>query len=138
MLGHYKAPAGGHLTQKEILGHTLESYATRAQTSALTNTESRRYYESCYFKLVGYVLGQCFFDKKDLEEIKKQAIRAFVSKTGYNRNMAKAIRNGPFAYGGSAFTTLCNVQGIEQTKNFLRHARSHSKANTLLRIALSW
>eukprot|EP00957_Ditylum_brightwellii_P163634 12458872-Ditylum_brightwellii.AAC.1 len=30
-LGHYKAPTGGHLTQKEILGDTLESYATKAQ-----------------------------------------------------------------------------------------------------------
>eukprot|EP00957_Ditylum_brightwellii_P040618 3074488-Ditylum_brightwellii.AAC.1 len=41
-LGHYKAPAWGHLKQKEILGDTLESYAKKAQTSALTNTESRR------------------------------------------------------------------------------------------------
>eukprot|EP00957_Ditylum_brightwellii_P052167 3955192-Ditylum_brightwellii.AAC.1 len=41
MLGHHKAPAGGHLTQKEILRATLESYATKAQTNALPNTESR-------------------------------------------------------------------------------------------------
>ena len=70
-LGHHKAPVGRHLIQKEILGDTSESYATKAQTSALTNMESRRYYESCYLKLAGYMLGQCFFDKKDLEEIKK-------------------------------------------------------------------
>eukprot|EP00957_Ditylum_brightwellii_P011534 872636-Ditylum_brightwellii.AAC.1 len=137
-LGHYKAPAGGHLMQREILGDTLELYATKVQTSTLTNMESRQYYESCYLKSVGYVLGQCFFDKKDSEDIEKQAICVFVSKTGYNRNMAKAICDGTFAYGGSAFTTLCNVQGIEQIKNFLCHARSHSKANKLLRIALSW
>eukprot|EP00957_Ditylum_brightwellii_P049833 3778151-Ditylum_brightwellii.AAC.1 len=35
-LGHYKAPAGAHRTQMTILGEKRAAYATKVQTSALT------------------------------------------------------------------------------------------------------
>eukprot|EP00957_Ditylum_brightwellii_P105932 8079786-Ditylum_brightwellii.AAC.1 len=38
----------------------------------------------------------------------------------------------------AAFTMLLYIQGIEQTKNFMRHSRLHSKANKLLHTACSW
>jgi hypothetical protein len=126
-LGHYKAPAGVHTIQKEKLGNVSDEYAVKLQTSVLTHSESQHCYNSCYLKSVGYVLGQCFFDSKELEDVDREA-----------QNMAKVIREGPFEFGGSAFTTLPNVQGIEQIKNFLWHSRSHSNANKLLCIACSW
>eukprot|EP00957_Ditylum_brightwellii_P117727 8981021-Ditylum_brightwellii.AAC.1 len=52
--------------------------------------------------------------------------------------MEKVIREGPVEFGGSSFTTLPNVQGIEQIKNFLWHSQSQSNANKLLCIACSW
>eukprot|EP00957_Ditylum_brightwellii_P058644 4447688-Ditylum_brightwellii.AAC.1 len=52
--------------------------------------------------------------------------------------MANVIREGPFKLEGSAFTTLPNVQGIEQIKNVLWHSQSHSNANKLLCIMCSW
>eukprot|EP00957_Ditylum_brightwellii_P120930 9222949-Ditylum_brightwellii.AAC.1 len=47
------------------------------------------YYNSCYIKAVGYVLGQCFFTQTELEEIERDTIRVFTSCMGYNKNMAK-------------------------------------------------
>eukprot|EP00957_Ditylum_brightwellii_P157477 11985320-Ditylum_brightwellii.AAC.1 len=53
-----------------------------------------------------------------LEDINWPAIRAFTSKCGYNCNMAYAICNGPSHLGGSKFTLLYHLQGIQQIQNF--------------------
>eukprot|EP00957_Ditylum_brightwellii_P159565 12146708-Ditylum_brightwellii.AAC.1 len=58
-----------------------ESYAIKASTSSLTHREAKMYYNSCYIKSVGYVLGQCFFTQDELKEIEKDVIRVFTSQT---------------------------------------------------------
>eukprot|EP00957_Ditylum_brightwellii_P102849 7837336-Ditylum_brightwellii.AAC.1 len=85
-------------------------------TSALTHTEARMYYYSCYCKSVGHVLGQSFFLQEDLNEIEGKAIRSFKSKMGFNRNMVHVICEGPYQYGGAAITSMVDIQGIEQIK----------------------
>eukprot|EP00957_Ditylum_brightwellii_P042279 3202163-Ditylum_brightwellii.AAC.1 len=79
--------------------------------SALTHTEARIYYYSCYCKSVGYMLGQSFFSQEDLNDIEGEAICSFTSKMGYNRNMAHVIREGPYQYGGAAITSMVDIQG---------------------------
>eukprot|EP00957_Ditylum_brightwellii_P189986 14463647-Ditylum_brightwellii.AAC.1 len=68
--------------------------------SFLNRLKSWLYYTSCYLKLIGYLFGQTFLSKKDLEDIDHHAIGAFTSKCGYNRNMAYVIRDGPSHLGG--------------------------------------
>eukprot|EP00957_Ditylum_brightwellii_P162531 12376750-Ditylum_brightwellii.AAC.1 len=51
-LGHYKAPGGWGLTQKQILKKIATRYAVRVMSSALTHTEAHMYYYSCYCKSV--------------------------------------------------------------------------------------
>eukprot|EP00957_Ditylum_brightwellii_P119874 9147074-Ditylum_brightwellii.AAC.1 len=87
-LGHYIAPSGGGFNQKQIPKEIATRYAARVMTHALTHTEARMYYYSCYRKSVGYVLGQSFFSQEDLNEIEVKAICSFTSKIGYNRIMA--------------------------------------------------
>eukprot|EP00957_Ditylum_brightwellii_P139310 10616885-Ditylum_brightwellii.AAC.1 len=72
------------------------------------------YYNSCYIKSVGYVLDQCFFTQAELEEIETDAIRVFTSRMGYNKNMAKVIRDGPEPIAGLSITKLIDVQGSKQ------------------------
>eukprot|EP00957_Ditylum_brightwellii_P016166 1216867-Ditylum_brightwellii.AAC.1 len=86
------------------------------------------YYDSCYLKSVGYVLGQCFFADQDCKKIEQDVIQVFTSCTGYNKNMAKVIRDGPTKLAGPAMTRLIDVQGMEQVKNFHRHIWSDSQA----------
>eukprot|EP00957_Ditylum_brightwellii_P197400 15039691-Ditylum_brightwellii.AAC.1 len=57
---------------------------------------------------------------------------------GYNKNMAKVIKDSPESTAGVSVTRLIDIQGIEQVKNFLRHMRSDSQAQNLLAIACSW
>eukprot|EP00957_Ditylum_brightwellii_P201164 15324357-Ditylum_brightwellii.AAC.1 len=56
-LGHHKYPDSSNITQQKILEKSANEYAVKAQTSALTHSKSWRYYDSCYLKLLGYVLG---------------------------------------------------------------------------------
>eukprot|EP00957_Ditylum_brightwellii_P104513 7962961-Ditylum_brightwellii.AAC.1 len=72
------------------------------------------YYNSCYIKSVGYVLGQYFFTQAELEEIEMNAIRVLTSRMGYSRNMAKVICDGPESIVGVSITRLIDVQGTEQ------------------------
>eukprot|EP00957_Ditylum_brightwellii_P077335 5876948-Ditylum_brightwellii.AAC.1 len=48
-----------------------ERYAIKASTSSLTYREAKMYYNSCYIKSVGYVLGRCFFTQDELEKLRK-------------------------------------------------------------------
>eukprot|EP00957_Ditylum_brightwellii_P148442 11301535-Ditylum_brightwellii.AAC.1 len=72
------------------------------------------YYDSCYIKSVRYILGQCFFTEQDSEVIEQGVIQVFTSCTGYNKNIAKVIRDGPAELAGPAMTCLIDVQGTEQ------------------------
>eukprot|EP00957_Ditylum_brightwellii_P046945 3562936-Ditylum_brightwellii.AAC.1 len=88
-LGHQKAPGRANVSQKNSLQKKSGRYAIKASTSALSRHEAKMYYNSCYIKSVGYVLGQCFFTQAELEEIERDALRVFTSPMGYNKNMAK-------------------------------------------------
>eukprot|EP00957_Ditylum_brightwellii_P104810 7988883-Ditylum_brightwellii.AAC.1 len=87
-LGYLKALGGGNASQKNSLQRKSERYAIKASTSSLSHREAKMYYNSCYIKSVGYVLGQCFFTQTELKEIETDAIRVFTSQMGYNKNMA--------------------------------------------------
>eukprot|EP00957_Ditylum_brightwellii_P098935 7536865-Ditylum_brightwellii.AAC.1 len=86
------------------------------------------YYNSCYIKSGGYVLGQCFFSQTELDEIERDAIRVFTPCMEYNKNMAKVICDGPESIAGVSITHLIDIQGSEQVRNFLQHRRSDSQA----------
>eukprot|EP00957_Ditylum_brightwellii_P187447 14275811-Ditylum_brightwellii.AAC.1 len=73
-----------------------------------------------------------------LQDIDRPAIRAFTSKCGYNCNVAYTICNGPSHLGGSKFTLLNHLQGIQQIQNFVCHFCTPSDTQRLLHISLVW
>eukprot|EP00957_Ditylum_brightwellii_P011308 855205-Ditylum_brightwellii.AAC.3 len=73
-LGHRKAPAGANALQKMMLADKANKYAVKASASSLTHSEAKLYYDSCYLKSVGYILGQCFFMDQDCKEIQQEDI----------------------------------------------------------------
>eukprot|EP00957_Ditylum_brightwellii_P003436 260110-Ditylum_brightwellii.AAC.1 len=52
--------------------------------------------------------------------------------------MAYAICDGPSHLGGSEFTPLYHLQGIQQIQNFVQHFRTPSDTQRLLHITLVW
>eukprot|EP00957_Ditylum_brightwellii_P117511 8962391-Ditylum_brightwellii.AAC.1 len=96
------------------------------------------YYDSCYIKSGGYVLGQCFFTDQDCKEIEQEVIQVFTSYTDYNKNMARVIRDGLAELAVATMIGLIDIQGTEQVKNFLRHIRPDSQATQLVKIVVTW
>eukprot|EP00957_Ditylum_brightwellii_P073167 5561854-Ditylum_brightwellii.AAC.1 len=52
--------------------------------------------------------------------------------------MAYAIREGPVNDGGAAITSIIDIQGIEQIKNFLCHMRTDRDVSKMLKIVYEW
>eukprot|EP00957_Ditylum_brightwellii_P047008 3569133-Ditylum_brightwellii.AAC.1 len=93
-----------------MLADKTNKYAAKASSSFLTHFKATLYYDICYLKPVRYVLGQCFFVDQECKEIEQEAIQVFMLRTGFNRNMAKVIRDGPIELSGAAMTHLIDVQ----------------------------
>eukprot|EP00957_Ditylum_brightwellii_P083374 6338160-Ditylum_brightwellii.AAC.1 len=64
-LGHFKVPGGNGVTQLNVLKKLAHKYAIKVMRSALTHTEARISFDSCYCKSIGYMLGQSFFAEKE-------------------------------------------------------------------------
>eukprot|EP00957_Ditylum_brightwellii_P028271 2135274-Ditylum_brightwellii.AAC.1 len=52
--------------------------------------------------------------------------------------MAYVIHEDPYNLGGAAITSLVDIQGIEQIKNFLCHMKTDSDIGKMLEIAYAW
>eukprot|EP00957_Ditylum_brightwellii_P107991 8237880-Ditylum_brightwellii.AAC.1 len=52
--------------------------------------------------------------------------------------MAYVIREGPYNYGGAAITSIVDIQGVTQIKNFLHHMHKYSNESKALEIAYEW
>jgi hypothetical protein len=84
------------------------------------------------------VLSNCFFSEKDLKQVHKAALRAFLAKCGYNQNTQRTIVFAPIRFGGCGFLSLYLIQGEGQILTFLKHWRTNTDAGNLLRISLAW
>jgi hypothetical protein len=137
-LGHHKAPAGKNSTQLKVLRTCSDSTAKLVATSPCNRMDSWFYYTAIYVTSLGYVLPNCFFEKKELDTVQQAAIRTFLSKCGYNRNTHRLIVFAPIRFGGCGFLSLFMLQGEGQILSFLKHWRTDNDASRLLRIAVAW
>jgi hypothetical protein len=137
-LGHHKAPAGNNSTQLKVLRACSDSTAKLVSTSPCNRMDSWYYYTAIYVTSLGYVLPNCFFEKKKLDKVQQAAVRTFLSKCGYNRNTHRLIVFAPIRFGGCGFLSLFMIQGEGQILAFLKHWRTDTDASRLLRIAVSW
>ena len=88
---------------------------------------------------MGYCLPCSHFTEKELHKTQTKAHRAFVAKTGYNRNTASAVLFGPHFLGGAGFFHLYDEQGYGQLKLFMKTWRTpDSLQGKLLRVTLAW
>jgi hypothetical protein len=131
-LGHYKAPAGKNTTQLNVLCANSDHYARLVLTSPCNQMDSWYFYTAIYLKSLGYVLPNCFFLEKELKKVQQAALRAFLSKCGFNRNTHRSIVFAPIRYGGCVFLHLYIIQGEGQILTFLKHWRTSIEAGKLL------
>jgi hypothetical protein len=89
-LGHYKAPAGINTKQRDVLHLKSNTFARLVSTSSCDQQDSWFFYQAIYIKSLGYALPTCYFEETILKKVQNAALRAFLSKCGYNRNTKRA------------------------------------------------
>jgi hypothetical protein len=138
-LGCYKEPSGN---QRAAAKHLLSNSSRRVRqlaTSPLDQKESWTYGHSVYIiPSVSYLLPVGHLPPTMLTKIQAPAIRTFLPKCGYNRNMPWVAVFGPQECGGIGFRHFTVEQGTGQIDYFLKFWRTDCEAGFLLRIALSW
>jgi hypothetical protein len=87
---------------------------------------------------VSYALPVGHLPSPLLAKIQAPAIRTFLPKCGYSRNMPRIVVFGPQEYGGIEFRHFAVEQGAGQIDYFLKFWHTDGDAGSLLRIALSW
>ncbi len=137
-LGCYKEPSGNQRAAAKHLLANSNRRACQLSTSPLNRKESWTFYHSVYLPSVSYSLPVGHLAPTMLHKIQAPAIRTFLPKCGYNRNMPRVVVFGPQEYGGMGFRNLAVEQGAGQIEYFLKFWRTDCEAGSLLRIALSW
>jgi hypothetical protein len=137
-LGCYKEPSGNQQAASKHLLANSNRRARQLATSPLDQKESWTYYHSVYLPSVSYALPVGHLPSPLLANIQAPAIRTFLPKCGYNRNMPRVVVFGPQEYGGIEFWHFAVEQGAGLIDYFLKFWRTDGEAGSLLRIALSW
>jgi hypothetical protein len=119
-LGVYKSPSGKHSKQLQILKKKSDEHGNTVKTSPFTWHEAWTFYYSIWLTSVGYPLPSCSFTFAQLDGVQRRAIRAILSRCGYNRHTHRAIIFGPLSLGGANFCHLWVEQGNAQVMTFLQ------------------
>jgi hypothetical protein len=120
-LGCYKKePAGNHGAAAKHLLDNINHRARQLATSPLDRKESWTYYQAVYLPSVSYSLPIGHLSPALLTKIQASAIRTFLPKCGYNRNIPRAVVFAPHEYGGIEYRHLSVEQGAGQIEYFLK------------------
>jgi hypothetical protein len=85
-----------------------------------------------------YVLPQCSFTAKELDNAEKKSMPVIFAKEGYNRHTSRALMYGPSDYSGAGHVCWRWIQGEGQIINFLKFWRITGQITSMLRITVSW
>ena len=138
-LGHWKSPiAARHNKQLSVLKTKAQDLALLIGTGALSRHGADLAYHAVYCTSLKYVLPQCFFHPRTLDQAEAQSLPIILAKLGFNRNTAKAIRFCPQSYGGCGMIPWKVLQGEGQISLFIKHWRTNTIISQMLRMALAW
>ncbi len=69
-------------------------------------------------------------------EVKRNAVRAFLSALGYNPNMPHPLVFAPDDLGGVRLTSINTEQGIEHVTALIRHLHADAMVGSLMKILM--
>jgi hypothetical protein len=115
-----------------------DTFARIVSTSFCDRRDSWFFYQAIYLKSIVYAFPTCYFEETILKKVQNAALRAFLSKCGYNCNTKRVTVFAPHRYGGCGFTPLYLIQGEGKIFLFLKYWRTYTPAGRLLCIATSW
>ena len=139
-LGHWKEPQAIKIPKQ--FEQSLETAIKTSEavfTAGLTRKESVTIFQGVRRPKVEYPLCQTYLTDKQVNKIESASLPKIITKCGYNRNMARAIRGGPKELGGAGFTALINSIGAARIQHFIKNWRTPwEDIGKTLRVALAW
>ena len=136
-LGHYKSPAGENKVQLQKITTKLNQVAQQITASPATREQANICYHTIYLPSI-YVLPNCHYSEKRLNQAERQSIPSLISKMGYNRNTHRSLMYGPTEQAGGGLIRWYWLQGEGQILTFLKHWRTQGVIGDALRVAVAW
>jgi len=116
-----------------------EHLASLLETNYFSRFESWIYYISIYLPSVTYPMSMTPLSKIQCDQLDARFLRVLIPRTGYNRNMSRAIRYAPSHMGGANYRSLYLEQGQAMIKQAYKYFNSPSTTiGKLLYTTLSW
>jgi hypothetical protein len=115
-----------------------KDYSRQLFKSDLDKYEVWLAYFSCFVPAMTFTMAVTSFTATQLMSFQKQAIRATLTRLGFNRNISRNIVFGSPLFGGIGLRDLVLEQGIAQLQLLLRHVRAGTPQGSLFLIGLSW
>jgi hypothetical protein len=139
-LGHWKAPIALRHNQKQlsVLKDKAKDIALLIATGALSRHGANLAYHAVYCASLKFVLPQCFFPPRVLDQAEAKTLPIILAKQGFNRHTAKPIRFCPKSYGGCGMIPWKVLQGEGQITLFIKHWRTDTIISKMLRMTLAW
>jgi len=143
-LGHWKAPIArtNHQNQNKqltVLKEKAKEIALIIATGALSRHGANlAYRHAVYCTSLKFVLPQCFFNPRTLDQAEAKSLPIILAKQGFNRHTAKPIRFCPKSYGGCGMIPWKVLQGEGQIMLFIKHWRTDTIISKMLRMTIAW
>ena len=112
------------------ISHLITSYG-------LSQSTSRRAYNSVFKPAVEYVLTSSYMTKEELDKAQaKKSTRSFLQAMGYNPHFPRTAAYAPKEIGGIGMNRLYTEQGIKNVSQLMKHIRARTSVGDLFLIAL--
>ena len=137
-LGVRIAPAGNWTDEYNHRRAQSRELALQIAGASMSHDTARLGYFMMVCPKLEYPLGVTQFTQQQCDNITSPALRASLSKMGYNCNMPKEVIYGPPELLGIGMHDYYVEQGIHQLLAMFGHYRQFSETNKLMRIELQW
>jgi hypothetical protein len=137
-LGAHPKPSGDDEKQGVVSETRSNQITEGVRLNPMARNEALMGYRHIWLPNVGYALACCPVGPKQLRQIEKQAVNAFLPKMGFCSKACRAVIFGSRAFGGYGLTRLSDYQGVNQATLLLQHIRLHDSIGKMLLIAYAW
>jgi hypothetical protein len=137
LLGVMRNPIGNQQDEVQRLKKKSDQLAIKMNSQVLTHSEAYLAYEAFYMPAMRYSLAITAIHQLDCEKIQSAATIAFLTATGYNRNMPREVVYAPKMYQGLGMRHLYDIQGCESTRLLVQELNmKESSTNLMLQAVL--
>jgi hypothetical protein len=137
-LGVWPSPSGGTVTQFQQSRIRSDMIAEGVRLNPLARNEALMGYRHIWLPSVGYPLTAWGLTDRQLHQVEKNAVNAFLPKMGFSCKTSRAVIFGSQRFGGYGLTRLRDYQGVNQMVLILQHLRLFDSVGKMQHLGYCW